>query len=137
MEVAWLDLPQLSSFCCLPQDSIKTLLDAPTADLVGRLLKNVSAKAREYNELKSENIRLGVELENAVRGAESKSRVLKGHVEKGLKEAADLKEKLQAEGEPNVKICATSQLKSIRRKCQGIRGEQAGNPPGLYFKLKL
>ena len=98
MEVAQLDVPQLSSFCSLPQDSIKTLLDTPTVELVRRLLEHISAKAREFNELTSEKFRLGVELENAVRGAESKSRVLKSSVDKGLKEAADLRQKLQAEG---------------------------------------
>ena len=98
MEVVQLDVPQLSSFCSLPQDSIKTLLDTPTVELVRRLLENISAKAREFNELTSEKFRLGVELENAVRGAESKSRVLKSSVDKGLKEAADLRQKLQAEG---------------------------------------
>ena len=99
MEVAQLDVPQLSSFCSLPQDSIKILLDVPTAELVRKLLENISAKAREYNELTSEKFKLGVELENAVRGAESKNRVLKGSVDKGLKEAAHLRQKLQAEGE--------------------------------------
>ena len=103
MEVAQLDIPQLFSFCSLPQDSIKTLLDAPTAELVRKLLENVSAKAREYNELTSERLKLGVELENAVRGAESKSRALKGSVDKGLKEAADLRQKLQAEGKFDLK----------------------------------
>ena len=120
MEVAQLDIPQLSSFCSLPQDSIETLLDAPTAELVRKLLENVSAKAREYNELTSEKFKLGVELENAVRGAESKSRVLKGSVDKGLKEAADLRQKLQAEGEFNLSQWGTSDLNFILRKCKGF-----------------
>ena len=120
MEVAQLDIPQLSSFCSLPQDSIKILLDAPTAELVRKLLENVSAKAREYNELTSEKFKLGVELENAVRGAESKSRVLKGSVDKGLKEAADLRQKLQAEGEFNPSPWGTSNLNFILRKCKGF-----------------
>ena len=120
MEVAQLDIPQLSSFCSLPQDSIETLLDAPTAELVRKLLENVSTKARECNELTSEKFKLGVELENAVRGAESKSRVLKGSVDKGLKEAADLRQKLQAEGEFNLSQWETSNLNFILRKCKGF-----------------
>lgn len=120
MEVAQLDVPQLSSFCSLPQDSIKTLLDAPTVELVRGLLENVSAKAREYNELTSEKFRLGVELENAVRGAESKSRVLKSSVDKGLKVAADLRQKLQAEGKSDLRQEWAGDLNFIPRKCKGF-----------------
>lgn len=98
MAAAQLDTVRLASYCSLPQQSIDTLLDSPTADLVRTLLENVSTKAREYVEITSEKLRLGVELENAVRGGESKNRVLKGSVDKSLKEAADLRQKLQAEG---------------------------------------
>lgn len=98
MAVAQLDLAQLSSFCILPQHSINTLLDAPTAGLVRTLLENVSVRAHEHNDFASEKLKLGVELENAVRGGETKSRILKGSIDKGLKEVTDLKQKLQAEG---------------------------------------
>ena len=125
MEVAQLDIPQLSSFCSLPQDSIKTLLDAPTVELVRRLLENVSAKAREYNELTSEKFRLGVELENAVRGAESKSRVLKSSVDKGLKEAADLRQKLQAEGKFDMRQKWAGDLNFIIRNCKSFCRDSA------------
>lgn len=98
MAVAQLNVAQLSSFCSLPQQSIDTLLDAPTAGLVRTLLETISLRAQEHNDLVSEKLKLGVELENAVRGGETKSRVLRGTIEKGLKEATDLKQKLQAEG---------------------------------------
>ena len=98
MAVAQLDLAQLSSFCSLPQHSINTLLDVPTAGLVRTLLENISVRAHEQNDFASEKLKLGVELENAVRGGESKSRILKGSIDKGLKEATDLRQKLQAEG---------------------------------------
>ena len=98
MAVAQLDKAQLSSFCSLPQHSIDTLLDAPTAGLVRTLLENISVRAHEHNELVSEKLRLGVELENAVRGGETKSRILKGSIDKGLKEATDLRQKLEAVG---------------------------------------
>ncbi len=98
MAVAQLDLAQLSSFCSLPKPTIETLLDAPTAELVRTLLENISVRAHEHNDLTSEKLKLGVELENAVRGGETKSRVLKGSIDKGLKEATDLRQRLQAEG---------------------------------------
>lgn len=98
MATAQLDIPQLSSYLALPQTTITTILDAPTAELVRTVLDKVSAKAREHNEIASEKIKLEVELENAVRSGETKSRVLKSSVEKGLKEITDLRQELQAEG---------------------------------------
>ena len=98
MAVAQLDVAQLSSFCSIPQPTFDTLLGAPTAGLVRTLLENLSVKINEHNELASEKLKLGVELENAVRGGETKSRALKSSLDKGLKEATDLRQKLQAEG---------------------------------------
>ncbi|KAL8752933.1 MAG: hypothetical protein Q9184_005575 [Pyrenodesmia sp. 2 TL-2023] len=90
-----LDIPRLSSFCGLPQASLTSLLDAPTSELVRTLLQNLSPRIREYDQLKSDKLKLNVELENAVRGGESKSRVLKNSVDKGLREAAELRQRLQ------------------------------------------
>ena len=93
-----LDVQQLSSYCSLPQENITTLLDAPTVELVRSLLKAVTHKAHEHEETRSENLKLNVELENAVRGGETKARVLKSSVDKGLKDAAELRIRLQSEG---------------------------------------
>ncbi|KAI4095947.1 MAG: hypothetical protein LQ344_001328 [Seirophora lacunosa] len=95
MATAELDIPRLSTFCALPQTSLTSLLDAPTTDLVRNLLQGLSKRIGEHDELKSANLKLNVELENAVRGGEFKSRVLKNSVDKGLREAAELKHKLQ------------------------------------------
>lgn len=92
------DILYLSSFCALPEPSLNTLLTNPTAELVKTLLINLTSKAREYESVKSENVKLAVELENAVRAGESKSRLLKGSVDKSLKEAAELRNRLQQEG---------------------------------------
>lgn len=98
MAATQLDTAQLASYCSLPQQAIDTLLDTPTLDVVRTLLESISAKARGHSEIASQKLRLEVELENAVRGGESKNRVLKGSVDKGLKEAAYLRQKLQVEG---------------------------------------
>jgi len=90
MAVATIDIPYLSTYCSLPQATLITLRDAPTVELVNTLLVQVAAKAREFDEVKAEN---------AVRSGESKARVLKSSFDKGLKEAADLRDKLKAEGE--------------------------------------
>ena len=96
-----LDLQHLASYCSLPQDNLQTLLDAPTVDLVKSLLHTVTERAREHEQTNSENLKLSVELENAVRGGETKTRVLKNSIDKGLKEAAELRQKLQSEGVSN------------------------------------
>ena len=99
MAATELDIPHLLSFCSLPQATLNTLLDAPTAELVRNLIQNISSRATEYENLKSEKLKLDVELENAVRGGEAKARVLKASVEKKSKEVADLRTKLETEGE--------------------------------------
>ncbi len=98
MAVVELDIPQLASFCSVPETSINTLLDQPTVELVRNILQRVSAKAQEHNELRSEKLRVDVELENAVRGAESKTRALKTSLDKAQKEGTELRQKAQDEG---------------------------------------
>lgn len=105
MAVATIDIPYLAKFCSLPEATLTTLRDAPTVELVNTLLVQIATKAREYDEAKAEKLRLEVELENAVRSGESKARSLKSAADKGLKEAADLRAKLKAEGGPFLPVC--------------------------------
>ena len=99
MAASELDVPQLSSFCSISQASINALLDAPTAELVQKLLQNISVKISEYNDLDSERLRSGVELEASVRGQETKNRSLKTQLEKSHQEVKDLQQKLKVQGE--------------------------------------
>lgn len=108
MAVAELDVPQLASFCSVPETSINTLLDQPTIELVRNVLQQVSAKAQEHNELRSEKLRLEVELENAVRGGESKTRALKISLDKAQKEGAEFRQKIQDEGKRPLSLPAVS-----------------------------
>lgn len=98
MADAAVQLPYLSSHYALPESTLTTLTQAPTVELVNQLLESISKKAHEYDELKSDKLRLEVELENAVRSNESKVKVLKTSVEKGHAEVADLRKKLQEAG---------------------------------------
>ena len=93
-----LDVPQLASFCSLPETSLTIALDAPTAELVKSILANISVKAREFDEAKSQQLKLTVELENAIRGGDAKCRVLKSSLERAQKEAAELRHSVQEEG---------------------------------------
>lgn len=93
-----LDVAKLSTFCSLPQSSITTLLEAPTPELVHTLFQNIIVKAGEYEEARSGKLKASVELENAVRGGDAKNRLLKSSIDRGLKEAADLRQKLEDGG---------------------------------------
>ena len=93
-----LDLEHISSSYSIPQDTVQSLLDTPTADLVRTLLQAIDARSRDHEQVKSQNLKLSVELENAVRGGETKTRVLKGSIDKASKEAAELKQRLLSEG---------------------------------------
>ncbi|OJD23064.1 hypothetical protein ACJ73_05583 [Blastomyces percursus] len=112
MATAAVDIPFLSSHYSIPEITLTTLSQNPTIELVNQLLENISTKARETEELKSDKLRLDVELENAVRSGESKVKVLKNSVEKGLAEISSLRGKLQ-ESE-NTRSNLESELATLR-----------------------
>jgi nucleoprotein TPR len=93
-----IELPYLASHYAIPEATLSTLTQAPTADLVNQLLESITKKAHAFDELKSDKLRLEVELENAVRSNESKIKVLKVTVEKGHSEIEDLRKKLHESG---------------------------------------
>ena len=93
-----LDVPRLASFCSLPESSLNDALDAPTVELVRALLESISAKALEFDESQSKQLKLTVELENAIRGGDAKHRVLKSSLEKAQKDASNLRQNVQEEG---------------------------------------
>jgi nucleoprotein TPR len=99
MATAAIDVPHLAAFTSVPEETITTLLQAPTAELVQSFLASVSAKARAYDQEKAKALRRDVEYESAVRGGESKAKVLKINVERNLIEITNLRETLQKEGQ--------------------------------------
>jgi nucleoprotein TPR len=98
MAVATIELPYLSSHYSISESTLSTLTQAPTVELVNQLLEVITQKAREYDDLKSDKLRLEVELENAVRSSESKIKVLRGSVEKAHAEVEDSRKKLHESG---------------------------------------
>lgn len=93
-----LDSDYLSTYLDVPRSSLDTLIDAPTAELVKGLLEAITLRARQTDELQAEKFRLEVELENAVRSAETKCQGLKATVDKALQDVNQLREKLSFEG---------------------------------------
>ncbi|RDW65842.1 putative filament-forming protein (Tpr/p270) [Aspergillus mulundensis] len=94
MAAATIELPFLSTHYAIAESTLGTLTEAPTVELVNQLLEAITKKAREHDELKSDKLRLEVELESAVRSSETKIKVLKGSVEKGHAEVEETRKKL-------------------------------------------
>src|SRR2546425_43597 len=101
--VAW-DPGYLSTHLNIPRPTIDTIIQEPTGELVRGLLDAFAVKAREYEELQADKLRLEVELENAVRNAVNKTGGLKATIDKALKDVNDLREKLTAEGTSHLHI---------------------------------
>ncbi|KAI5302939.1 hypothetical protein KEM56_000199, partial [Ascosphaera pollenicola] len=95
---AAVDIPFLSSHYSVPDTTLTTLTQNPTIELVNELLTSITAKAREDGNLKSDKLRLEVELETAIRTSDSKVKVLKNNAQKHLAEVSNLRNKLQEAG---------------------------------------
>lgn len=102
MAAAMLDPVYLSTYLNIPNSSITSILDSPTTELVKSVLEAVTIKAREHEELQADKLRVDIELENAVRSAESRSQGLKATVDKGLKDVEELRQQLKSEGTSNI-----------------------------------
>ncbi|QKX63321.1 uncharacterized protein TRUGW13939_10491 [Talaromyces rugulosus] len=124
MAAATIEIPFLASHYGLSEASLTTLTQAPTVDLVNQLLESISTKAREFDDLKSDKLRLEVELENSVRSSESKTKVLKTSVEKGLTEIHDLRTRLQ-ESENN-RSNLESEISTIKSSTSSNESEANG-----------
>ena len=120
MATLQLDTRYLSSYLTLPEAALIGALDAPTVELVQTLLAKVAEKARGHEVVESENLKLGIELEHAVRSGESKTHLLKGSVEKNLKEIADLRQQLKIEGTGRKHhVCRDNPLTTDGQRIQG------------------
>jgi len=92
------DLRVISAFTTVPEASLTSLLDNPTAELVQLLLSSIETKAKEFEQSKSQKVKLEVELETVVRTNESKTKVLQNSRDKALAESSKLRVELQTSG---------------------------------------
>ncbi|KAF9699942.1 hypothetical protein EKO04_001551 [Ascochyta lentis] len=97
MAASAVDVGYLAASYSVPDTTFQSLLSAPTVELVQSLLVQIEAKAREHDDLKSEKIKVDVELEAAVQGGEARARNLKAAAEKAQKETEQLQQKLARE----------------------------------------
>lgn len=98
MATALLDVEYLSSYLNLPQHTLTCIIDSPTTELVRSILGAITSKAREHDELAADKLRADIELENAVRSAETRIEGLRASVEKAQKTVEELRTKVNEEG---------------------------------------
>lgn len=98
MAAAAVDVGYLAASYSVPETTIQSLLSEPTVDLVQSLLVQIEARARDFEDLQSEKLKVDVELDNTIRGAEQRARSLKEGAEKAQKETDELRQKLVQEG---------------------------------------
>jgi nucleoprotein TPR len=98
MAAAILDIDYLSAYLSVPQQTLTSVIDSPTSDLVRSVLEAITAKAREHDELTADKIRVDIELENAVRSSETRIGGLRASVEKAQKTVEEVRTKLKEEG---------------------------------------
>jgi nucleoprotein TPR len=98
MTTAVMDVDYLSTYLSVPQQTLSSVLDAPTAELVRSILEAVTIKAHEYEELAADKIKVDIELENAVRSSETRIEGLRSSVEKSQKTVEEVRTKLKEEG---------------------------------------
>ncbi|KAK4237252.1 nucleo protein TPR [Achaetomium macrosporum] len=94
MAAVEVDLGYLSAHAGVPEVALNTVITAPTVDLVTSVLAAIVTKLRD---LEQEKFQLGVELEGAFRGAESRCEQFKATADNALKEVEELRQKLQSE----------------------------------------
>jgi hypothetical protein len=98
MAAATVDVGYVAASYSVPETTLQSLLSEPTVELVQSLLVQIEAKARDYDDLKSEKIKVDVELEAAVQGGDARARTLKAAADKAQKETEQLQQKLAREG---------------------------------------
>ena len=92
------DTRAISAFSSIPESAVTSLLSNPTIELVVSLLKGIDSKVKEYEQNKSQKVKLEVELETVVRTSESKAKVLSNSRDKALAESSRLRVELQTSG---------------------------------------
>lgn len=99
MAAGVLDVEYLSAYLSVPEQSLTSVIDTPTSELVRSVLEAITAKAREHDELAADKLRADIELENAVRSSETRIEGLRATIEKSQKTVEEVRTKLKEEGD--------------------------------------
>ncbi|KAI6778668.1 Nucleoporin-like protein [Emericellopsis cladophorae] len=108
------DLGYVAGHLGLDQPFLKNFGTQPTVELANAILQAIAAKAHEFDELYAAKLQTDIELESAVRSAESRTEVSQSTVEKALKDVQEAREKLREE--ENKRQAVESELQSLKAK---------------------
>ncbi|KAF1994983.1 hypothetical protein P154DRAFT_557010 [Amniculicola lignicola CBS 123094] len=109
MAAAAVDIGYLAASYHVPEPTLHELLSAPTIELVQTVLAQLEAKAREFDDLKSDKLRIDVELETEVRNGDLRARALRASADRASKHAAELDQKLLQEATARAQLDAELQ----------------------------
>ncbi|CAI6325958.1 unnamed protein product [Periconia digitata] len=117
MAAAAVDVGYIAASYAVPETTLHSLTSDPTVELVQSLLVQIEAKAREFDDLKSDKLRAEVELEAAVHSADARARTLKATADNAVKEADDLRQKIAQEETARQQI--ETQLQDLKSSATG------------------
>jgi nucleoprotein TPR len=138
MATATLDVEYLSAYLSVPEQTLTTIVDTPTADLVRSVLEAITTRAREHDELVADKLRADIELENAVRSSETRVEGLRATIEKSQKTVEEVRTKLKEEGKKidlGVRIRLLMSYPIRKRKI--LYRRRAANSQIVFHKLEL
>lgn len=118
MAAADVDLGYIAGHLGLDQPVLTTLTTEPTVQLVANLLSAVAAKAHEFDQLYADKLQVDIELESAIRSAESRTEGSKATVDKALKEVEDARQKLREQGKYSNTRFDSKALAKTRNSCR-------------------
>lgn len=121
MAAADVDVGYIAGHLGLDEPVVQSLATEPTLDLVTALLQAVATKAHEFDELYAAKLQIDIELENAVRGAESRSQASRESTEKALKDLEEARQKLKEE--ETTRLSLENELQSLKTKGTGHEAE--------------
>lgn len=133
MATAVIDVDYLSGYLSIPQQTLSTVIDTPTAELVQAVLRAVTAKAHEHDELIADKLRVEIELENVVRSSETRIEGLRSQVEKAQNTVEEVRTKLKEEGELNYNIMRIRQLITTYCREQTIKSRDRTPNPQIFL----
>ncbi|CAI6099815.1 unnamed protein product [Clonostachys chloroleuca] len=121
MAAADVDVGYIAGHLGLDEPVVQSLATEPTLDLVTALLQAVATKAHEFDELYATKLQIDIELENAVRSAESRYQASRESTEKALKDLEEARQKLKEE--ETTRLSLENELQSLKTKGTGHEAE--------------
>ncbi|KAI0999843.1 hypothetical protein K3495_g8355 [Podosphaera aphanis] len=112
MATMTVDIEYLSTYLSLPQSTLSSVIDAPTAECVRSVLNAITIKAHEHDELAADKLRVDIELENAIRTSETRIDGLRLNLDKAQKTVEEVRIKLSEE--ENKRLSVENELQTIK-----------------------